>query len=226
MPYTIPDLPADQRPRNRALELGAEALTDAELLAIILRTGTTQVSALALAQQLLADYGGFRGLDSRSAAELCAVHGLGPAKVAQIKAALAIGKKLIAERDATGDVITNSRAAFNRIAPTTRDRTREVFLVLFLTIRNRVIKEKILFEGTLTESLVSPREIIKEALNEAAAGLIFAHNHPSHDPSPSKDDRALTKQLQDACRTVGITVLDHIIVSGERFFSFADEGLL
>ncbi len=139
---------------------------------------------------------------------------------------MAIGKKLLTERDTNGDQISNSRAAFDRIALAIRDRTRAVFLVLFISVRNRVIKEKILFEGTLTESLVSPREIIKEALNESAAGLIFAHNHPSREPSPSKDDLDLTKKLQKACELVGIRVLDHIIVGGERFFSFADEALL
>lgn len=224
--YKISDLPAGQRPRERILELGAENLTDAELLAIILRTGTSQLSAITLAQKLLKDYRGFRGLDSRSTAELCTVPGLGPAKVAQLKASLAIGKKLLAERDASGQSMNNSRAIFDHVALSIRDRTREVFLVLFLTARNRIIKERILFEGSLMESLVNPREIIKDALNEAAARLIFVHNHPSQVPSPSKDDQMLTQRLKEACRLMDIEVLDHIIVGGEKYFSFADEGLL
>ena len=226
MAYTIPDLPANQRPRQRLLDLGGENLADAELLAIILRTGTVQASALNLAEKLLTDFRGFRGLDSRSAAELCAVPGLGPAKVAQLKAALAIGKKLMSERDAGGKIVSTSRDVFDHVAPLIRDRTREVFWVIFLTARNRIIKQRILFEGTLDESMVSTREVIKEALNEAAAGLVFAHNHPSGEPNPSRDDRDITKKLQKACELVGIRVLDHVIVGGERYFSFAEEGLL
>ena len=226
MAYMIRDLPDNQRPQERLLELGAESLSDAELLAIILQAGIRRLSAIDLAQQLLAEFRGFRGLNSRSTAELCAIPGLGPAKVARLKAALAIGKKLMLERDATGEVVTTSEAAFKRVAMSIRDRSREVFLVIFLTVRNRVIKERILFEGSLTESSISIREVVKEALNESAAGVIFAHNHPSLDPTPSKDDQLLTARLLQACRLVEIRMLDHIIVGGEKYFSFADAGLL
>lgn len=224
--YKIRDWPADQRPRERLIELGAESLSDAELLGIILRVGSSRTSAVGLAQKLLRECDGFRGLDSRTVAELCDTPGVGPAKAAQIKAALAIGKKLAAERDRVREHIGSSEDAFKRVALRLRDLTREVFVVIFLTARNKVIKERALFEGTLTESLVSPREVIKEALNEAAAALIFVHNHPSHDPSPSAEDRQVTRRLQEACRAVGLTVHDHIIIGGERYFSFADEGIL
>lgn len=222
----IKDWPEDQRPRERLLHLGAGQLTDAELLAIILRFGNTETTALGLAQSLLARFEGFRGLESRSTAELCNLPGLGPAKVAQLKAALEIGKRFGTEKDTGQDIVRSSRDIFDRLSLSLRDRTREVFVVLFLSARNHVIRERILFEGTLTESMVSPREVIKEALNEAAASLVFAHNHPSTVPTPSPDDIQLTKKLVKACTTVGITVLDHVIIAGERYFSFADEGLL
>jgi len=222
----IREMPADQRPRERLIRHGADNLSDAELLGIILRVGNKHATAISLAQKVLQECGGFRGLDSRSVAELCSINGIGPAKAAQIKAALAIGKKLMAENDIPRDSITSSEDAFKRAAIRLRNLTREVFMVIFLTARNKVIKERTLFEGTLTESLVSPREVIKEALNEAAASLIFVHNHPSRDPSPSAEDRQVTVKLKEACRAVGISVHDHIIIGGERYFSFADEGIL
>lgn len=223
---TIRDLPTHQRPRERLHDRGVENLTDAELLAIILGTGTRRASALEIAQRLLRDCGGFRGLDQRSTAELCTIPGLGPAKVAQLKAALALGKKLLAERDSNNLVLATSREVYDHVALELRDRPREVFLAIFLTVRNRIITERILFEGTLTESAVFPREVIKIALNESAAHLIFVHNHPSHNPTPSPEDVSATKRLKAACEAVGISVLDHLIIGGERYFSFAEEGLL
>jgi len=222
----IRDMPADQRPRERLIQLGSESLSDAELLGIILRVGNAQTTAIGLAQKILQECGGFRGIDGRSIAELCSISGVGPAKAAQIKAALAIGKKLMAENDTPRDYIATSEDAYKRYALRLQNLTREVFVVIFLTARNKVIKERTLFEGTLTESLVSPREVIKEALNEAAASLIFVHNHPSRDPSPSSEDRLVTVKLKEACRAVGVSVHDHIIIGGERYFSFADEGIL
>lgn len=222
----IRDWPPDQRPRDRLFQHGTDRLSDAELLAIILRTGITGATAVAMAQKLLAEYGGFRGLDKRAASELCHIPGLGPAKVAQIKAALAIGKKLMSEHDPVNESINTSRDVYNRVGLSLRDRTREVLLVMFLTARNKIIKEQILFEGTLTESIVSPREVIKEALNEAAAGLVVVHNHPSGEVTPSKEDVDLTKRLKNACELVGIRFLDHIIIGGEKYYSFAENLLL
>ncbi|MCI0552600.1 MAG: DNA repair protein RadC, partial [Anaerolineae bacterium] len=215
-----------QRPRERLIELGEDSLSNSELLAIILGSGHGQLSAIELAQKLLREFEGFRGLDRRTINELCKIAGIGAAKAAQIKAALAIGRKLAAENDVIRDWIETSDDAFRRVALRIRDLTREVFVVIFLTCRNRVIRDRILFEGSLTDAVVNPREIIKAALDESAASLIFVHNHPSHDPYPSPDDRLITKKLKEACNVVGIGVNDHIIVGGERYFSFADEGLL
>jgi len=222
----ISSWPISQQPRNRLFHLGAGSLSDAELLAIILRTGNHKATAVDLAQRLLNEFGGFRGLDRRSAAELCSVPDVGPAKTAQILATLAIGKKLATENDNIGATIDRPRDVYARLAPRLRDLTRETFVVLFLTCRHRLIKEQTIFEGTMTEAYVKPREIIREALNLAADSVIFVHNHPSYNPTPSREDREITKQLKQACIAVDISVRDHIIIAGKRYFSFADEGLL
>jgi DNA repair protein RadC len=222
----ITDLPKDQRPRERLIEHGPESLSDAELLAIILRTGDGKRSALDLAYLLLDRCGGFRGLDAMSVAELCEIYGIGPAKAAQIKAALAIGRKLAEERQIERKLISTSQDVYDHLHLQLRNHPREVFILLLLTARNRLIKEHKLFEGTLTETMVSAREVLKEAINGKAASVILAHNHPSGEPSPSEEDRRLTKKIRDACKSAGILVLDHVIIGDEKFFSFADEGLL
>jgi DNA repair protein RadC len=222
----ITDLPKDQRPRERLVEHGPESLSDAELLAIILRTGDGKNSALDLAHQLLYRYDGFRGLDAMSVAALCEIYGIGPAKAAQIKAAIAIGRRLMEEKAPERKLINTSRHVFDHLHQQLRNQPREVFLLLLLTARNRLIKEQKLFEGTLTETMVSPREVLKEAINSKAASVVLAHNHPSGEPSPSEEDRRLTKKLVEACKTADIFVLDHVIIGDDKYFSFADEGLL
>jgi DNA repair protein RadC len=222
----ITDLPKDQRPRERLIQYGAEILSDAELLAIILRTGDGKRSALDLAHHLLNRGHGFRGLDAISINELCEIRGVGPAKAAQIKAALEIGRKLVEEKRPERKHIQTSRDVFDYLHERLRNHSREVFIMLLLTVHNKLIKEQKLFEGTLNESLVTPREVLKEAINGKAASVIFAHNHPSGEPAPSQDDRQLTKQLVAACKAAGICVLDHVIIGDGKFFSFADEGLL
>jgi len=222
----IPEWPEEERPRERLITHGPERLSDAELLAILLRVGGKDDTAIDLARRLINEFSGFRGLDSRSVAELCQVNGIGPAKAAQIKAALEIAKRLFRETIHLEDKVQSSEDVYHLVRPYLRDLTREVFRVVFLTSRNRVIGEKSLFEGSLTESMVSPREVIKEAVNRGAASIVFIHNHPSGDPSPSEEDRRMTARLKQACEVVGITVLDHIIVGRDRYFSFADEGIL
>ena len=222
----IPEWPEEERPRERLLTHGPERLADAELLAIILRTGSGQATALDLARHLLHECQGFRGLDARSPAELCRETGIGPAKAAQIKAALEIGKRLFREQGRVRDKVSSSGEVYELVRGHMRDLPREVFKVLFLTSRNGLIAEKTIFEGSLTESVVSPREVVHEALSHHAAAVVFVHNHPSGDPSPSQEDRSITKMLKDACQVVGITVLDHVIVGKDSYFSFADEGVL
>jgi len=222
----IPDLPESDRPRERLIRLGADRLSDAELFAIILRVGNQETTAIDLARNMIKDFGGFSGLDSKSIAELCQVNGIGPAKAAQIQAALEIGKRLFHEQKNSGDKVENSDDVFNRVSPHLRNLSREVFKILLLTSRNTVIDEKIIFEGSLTESIISPREIVKEALNQSAASIVFVHNHPSGDPEPSEEDKRVTRHLKNACEMVGINVLDHIIVGSKSYYSFADSGLL
>ncbi len=222
----IPDLPESDRPRERLIRLGADSLSDGELLAIILRVGNQETTAIDLARNIIKDFGGFSGLDSKSISELCQVNGIGPAKAAQVKAALEISKRLFREQTKSSDKVEGSDDVFNRVSPHLRNLSREVFKILLLTSRNTIIVEKTIFEGSLTESIVSPREIIKEALNQSAASVVFVHNHPSGDPAPSEEDKRVTRRLKNACEAVGINVLDHIIIGRESYYSFADSGLL
>ena len=222
----IPDWPEEERPRERLIKFGAESLSDTELLAIILRIGGKESTAIDLARHLLKNFGGFRGLDVKSVAELCRLKGIGPAKAAQIKAALEVGKRLFREPSKLKDKVESSADVYRVVNPHLRDLHREVFKVIFLTGRNSIIAEKIIFEGSLSESLVSPREIIKEAVAESAAAVVLVHNHPSGDPTPSEEDKRVTGQIKHACELVGINVLDHLIIGKEDYFSFADKGLM
>lgn len=224
--FTIKDWPENERPRERLLKWGADKLTDTELLAILIRVGGVQDTAIDLARNMLTKFDGFRGLDAKSAAELKKVKGIGPAKVAQIKAALELGKRLLTENSKEKRKIESCNDVFQLVAPYLRNLSREVFKVLLLTSRNNLIAEKTIFEGSLTESLVNPREIIKEAINEAAASVIFIHNHPSGNPKPSNEDKKITKTLVNSCNLVGINVLDHIIIGSETYYSFSENGMI
>ncbi len=225
-PRKIADWPEEDRPREKMQRLGADALTDAELLAIILRVGGHRLSAVDLARHILQQCGGFRGLERMDLAALTRMKGIGLAKAAQIKAALAIGKRFAEEELAAGERVQCSEDVFRLYNLKFRDRQREAFCVIFLTSRNRIIEDKILFEGTLTESMVSPREVIREILNVGAASVIFLHNHPSGEVSPSEQDVKLTRQLKKACNAIDVAVLDHIIIGDNCYYSFADEGRL
>ncbi|UCE07017.1 MAG: DNA repair protein RadC [bacterium] len=222
----IKDWPEDERPRERLIKWGADKLTDAELLGILLRIGSGEETAIDLARRALQRLGGFRGLDSKSVAELCEINGIGPAKAAQIKAALEVGKRVFTAQSKEKKKIESSDDVYLLIGPYLRNLHRELFKILLLTSRNNLISEKTIFEGSLTESLVNPREIIKEILNEAAASVVFIHNHPSGNPEPSKEDKRITNQLINACNLVGINALDHVIIGKDGYFSFADNGLI
>jgi len=224
--FTIKDWPEQDRPRERLIKFGADKLQDAELLAILLRVGGVEDSAIDLARNLLNRFGGFRGLDSKSVSELCEINGIGPAKAAQVKAAIEIGKRMVAEKIKTKEKLESSEDVYRLVGPYMRDLTREEFKIILLSSRNNLILERTLFDGSLSESLVNTREIIKEALNQSAAAIIFVHNHPSGDPSPSTEDKRMTKKLVDACNLVGIRPFDHIIIGRNRFYSFAEHGLL
>lgn len=225
---TIKEWPEGERPRERLVKYGAENLSDAQLLAIILRTGdrVDKTSAVDLARILIDKFGNFRELDSVSVSELQSIKGIGPAKGAQIKAALEIGKRFLRQETEPKEKIKSVEDVFNYYKPYLRDLKKEVFKVMLLDGRNKIIKDVTISEGSLTKSIVHPREVIKEATKESAAALIFVHNHPSGESKPTKDDVEITERLIKACDIVGIRVLDHIIIGANDYFSFADEGLI
>lgn len=222
----IKDWPEHERPRERLIKYGADKLQDAELLAILLRTGDQDHSVVDLARLLLNKFDSFRGLDAKSISELCEVNGVGPAKAAQIKAALEIGKRMTTEQVKIKEKIDSCEDVYNLVGHYMRDLNREEFKIILLTSRNNLILERTIFEGSLTESIVNAREIVKEALNNSAAGIVFVHNHPSGDPSPSTEDKNLTQRLVNACKLVGIRPFDHIIIGKDRYYSFVENGLM
>lgn len=225
-PPTIKELPEDDRPRERLLRKGGAALSDAELLAIILRVGRGGESALALAQRLLHRFGGIEGLAKRPPQELCAVAGIGPAKAAQVGAAVALARRMATQSFAPGDKFRSSQQVYEHMRFRLRDERQEVFLCLLLDTRNRLIGEREVSRGGLDASPVHPRDVFGHAVRETASAVIFCHNHPSGDPAPSKDDLSLTQRLVDAGKLLGVRVLDHVIIGRDRFVSLADDGLM
>jgi DNA repair protein RadC len=222
----ITEWPKDERPRERLIENGPDGLSEAELLAIILRTGQSDFTAVDLARLLLQKYGGLRGLDAQSAASLSQTKGIGLAKAAQIKAALELAKRFAQQKSAMRKKIQCSEDIYRFMYLRMRDLGREEFGVIFLSARNEIITHKILFEGSLTESIVSPREIIHYTLELSAASIIMIHNHPSGDPEPSNEDKTITTKIFQACKYCDITVLDHIIIGKDSYFSFADHNMI
>ncbi|MDD9819334.1 MAG: DNA repair protein RadC [Nitrospira sp.] len=218
--------PEEERPRERILAKGPSALSDAQLLAIVLRVGRRSKSAVQVGFDLLTQLNGLQGLANRSMQELCAVPGVGPAKAAQIKAAIELGKRVLSTPLTKGTVYTQSRMVYEHYAKRLRDLKKEECQVILLDAKRAVIRESTVSRGTLTSSLVHPREVFNEAVRESAAAMIFVHNHPSGDPRPSQEDRALTARLQAAGDILGVQVLDHIIIGDQRYVSFADEGWL
>ena len=223
---TIPEWPEGERPREKLIRFGPENLSDAELLGILLRIGSREESAIDLGRRLIREAGGLAGIDGRAISELCHIKGVGPAKATQLKAAFEAGKRLLSSRGRKGRRIASSQDVYQILSPHLCHRKREVFKVIFLTRRNAIIGQETLFEGSLAESHVNPREIIKRALAESAAGVIFVHNHPSGDPSPSPEDRTITDHLVRACELVNIRVVDHIIIGDTGYYSFADQKQL
>jgi DNA repair protein RadC len=222
----IPNWPKEERPREKLLQHGADVLSDAELLAIILRTGSGRSTSVDLARFLISHFGGIRGLDSQPADELCKINGIGSAKAAQIKAALELAKRLVQQKWRIMDRVASAEDVYKLTHLRMRDLGREQFRVLFLTARNDILAEKVLFEGSLNESVVSPREIIIAAVQLSAAAIILLHNHPSGDPTPSDQDKLVTQKIIQACRYVDLSVLDHIIIGKDHYYSFADNGLI
>jgi len=218
--------PAAERPRERLIALGAGALSDAELIALFLRTGIAGKSAVELARDLLAGFGGLTGLFSADHAALRKVKGLGAAKLAQLAAVLELSRRTLGEELRSRNALTSPQAVRDYLRLALGGRQHEVFIALFLDAQHRVLVTEELFRGTLTQTSVYPREIVKEALKANAAAVIFAHNHPSGVAEPSQADELLTRQLKEALGMVDVRVLDHFIVAGRATLSFAERGLL
>lgn len=222
----IADWPVDDRPREKLLAKGADALSDAELLAICLRTGVSGESAVDLARNLLTEHGGVRGLLTGDRHALLARKGLGAAKYAQLLAVAELGRRYAQEVLRRGEALTSPQAARDYLAMQLRDHPQEVFGCLFLDNRHRVLAFEELFRGTVNAASVYPREVVRAALRHNAAALILAHNHPSGIAEPSDADVALTRRLKTALELVDVRVLDHIVIGDGHTTSFAERGQL
>jgi DNA repair protein RadC len=213
-------------PRERLDALGAEALSEAELIALLLRTGGGGRDALALAAWLLQQHQGLAGLATIEATELVCTPGVGPAKSAALTAALELGRRLAARRLRPGDPVRGPADVFRHFHARLRHARHERFLVVLLDGRHRMMREVVISQGTLTASLVHPREVFRPALREAAAAVVLVHNHPSGDPTPSTEDREITVRLADAGSLLGVPVLDHVVIAERGWASLCDLGVL
>ncbi len=221
----ITDWPAEERPREKLIEQGSEALSDAELLAIFLRTGIKGITAVDLARQLLDGFGGLRELLKAEESQFCSHRGLGPAKYVQLQAVLEMARRYLFEAMQRGDVLSSPEETRQYLCNRLRDYHHEVFAALFLDQRHRVICFEELFTGTIDGASVYPREVVKKALQYNAAALIFAHNHPSGVAEPSSADKHITQRLKDALSLIDVRVLDHFVI-GDEVVSFAERGLI
>lgn len=208
------------------LQYGAEALSHAELLAILLRTGTRSESAIMIAQRILAQSGGLRGLADSGVEELVEIKGVGPAKAVQLRAAIELGRRMVASRLSESVVIRSPRDAAELLTEQLRYLQKEHFVCLFLNTKNVVIAQETLSIGSLNASIVHPREVFRAAIKYSSASIVCAHNHPSGDPAPSPEDIAITKRLVESGQIVGIDVLDHIVVGDGRFVSLKEQGFM
>ncbi len=223
---SITDWPIGERPREKLIQRGAAALSDAELLAIFLRTGVVGKSAVDLARELLTRFGNLTQMFAASEAVFCETHGMGQAKYVQLQAVLEMSRRALQEEMRIGDALNSPLAVRNYLQLLLRGREQEVFMGIFLDAQHRVIAAEEMFHGTLTQTSVYPREVVKRALALNAAAVIFAHNHPSGVAEPSQSDRLLTDSLKQALQLVDVRVLDHFIVAGAGCLSFAEKGML
>ncbi|MES0874761.1 RadC family protein [Sinimarinibacterium thermocellulolyticum] len=220
----ITDWPEHERPREKLLTMGPSALSDAELLAIFLRTGVRGMTAVDLARDLVRRFGSLRALLAASREEFCVTKGLGEAKYVQLQAVMEMARRHLSETLTRGDALASPQAASEYLRAQLRDRDHEVFAVLFLDSQHRVLAYEELARGTVDGAAVYPREVVKAALRRNAAAVILAHNHPSGIAEPSAADRALTERLRQALGTIDVRVLDHLVVGDGAPVSFAERG--
>ncbi len=222
MPIT--DWPVQERPREKLLHQGATALSDAELLAIFLRTGIPGKTAVDMARDLLQEFSSLRGLLTARQDQFCRQPGLGPAKYAQLQAVLEMGKRHLHATLVRDKALTDPAATRDYLSARLRDHAFEVFACLFLDNRHRVIHFEELFRGTINGASVHPREVVRQTLEHNAAAVIFAHNHPSGIAEPSEADRQLTRRLQAALELIDVRVLDHIVIGDGESVAFSERG--
>ncbi|HCS38486.1 MAG TPA: hypothetical protein DIW44_02735 [Anaerolineaceae bacterium] len=223
--YRITDLSADERPRERLEKSGPEALSKAELLAILLRVGVTGLNSVQLAQKILDDLGGLAGIQKASFAQVCNIHGVGPAKAAQIKAAIELGIRLKKENPELSTAVNSPEDAAELVMYDMQGLVQENLWVVLLDTRNRKIGVEKVYVGSLNASMVRVGELFRGALQRNAAGIIMAHNHPSGDPAPSPEDVTLTRAAIQAGKLLDVEVLDHLVIGHNNFVSMKEKGL-
>lgn len=223
---SIKNWPEGERPRERLLKYGAHNLSEAHLIAILIRTGRGGKSAIDLAIELLNSFGDLKKIETASVSEFSPFKGMGKAKVAQLKAAFELGRRLIEEPYEKGPVFSSSHDVYSYYYSRFKNLKKEVFFCTMLDAKNRVFKDCRISEGTLTHSLIHPREAFRDSIKESAASVIFVHNHPSGDPSPSSDDILVTERLVSTGEIIGIKVLDHVIIGDGKYTSMMEKGYI
>ena len=225
-PLLIRDFPLSERPRERFLREGAQGLTNQELIALLLRTGTKNESVLQLADRLIIKFDGLRMLKDASVEEMTSINGIGEAKAIQLLAAVEFGRRVHNLITVDRYVIRSPEDCANFLMEEMRFLSQEHFVCVYLNTKNQVLHKQTIFIGSLNSSIVHPREVFKEAFRRSAASIICAHNHPSGDPTPSKEDIDVTKRLIECGRLVGIDILDHLIIGEKKYVSLKEKGYL
>lgn len=220
------DFPKEERPRERFIKSGPKSLSNRELLAILLRTGTKSESVLQLSQRLITEFEGLRMLKEASLEELTSIKGIGEAKAIQLLAAVELGRRIVNLTYDDRYVIRSPEDGANYVMEEMRFLNQEHFVCLYLNTKNQVMHKKTVFIGSLNAAIVHPREVFKEALRRSAASIICLHNHPSGDPAPSREDIEVTRRLHECGKMIGIEILDHIIIGEKRFVSLKEKGYL
>jgi len=224
MKYLFKEIPVDERPRERLVKYGAEALADYELLAIVLRTGTKDMSVLDVARELTMQFNSLSDINEATLAELESIKGIGRAKAIELLAISELGKRITKPRELKQN-ITSPFDTFKYLKDKMQHLTQETLVCVYLNTKSEVICDKILTIGTLDHTIFHPRDILKWGLKNSAYGFIIAHNHPSGDPSPSKMDMQMTKMIIEAAKTIGMCFIDHIIIGKNNYYSFIEKKI-
>ncbi|MCU9600929.1 RadC family protein [Pallidibacillus thermolactis] len=222
----LKDFPKDERPRERFIKLGPQNLSNQELIAIILRTGTKAESVIQLAQRLIKEFEGLRMLKDATLEELTKIKGIGKAKAIQLLAAVELGRRINSLTNEERYAIRSPEDGANYVMDEMRFLNQEHFVCLYLNTKNQVIHKQTVFIGSLNASIVHPREVFREAFRRSAASIICLHNHPSGDPTPSREDIEVTRRLKECGRMIGIEILDHIIIGDKKYVSLKEKGYL